>query len=172
MLGLQSIKRHTKSRKWDGHEIVYGAEEATGNEDAYLDAYRNHTDSTGEFFASQGQVGRLLEFVIDHPDISKGEKWSQLCGFLGMSDSLTMIIRQLDFPHTNAAPSVQNDTGLRHVMGKIKFLMEGLVKVLMGWVGFVDCCWIMKCLWTIDCYFLFRLKLKSSLSPYTKSRLK
>jgi hypothetical protein len=56
---LQSIKCHTKSRKWDGHEIVYGEEEATGNEDAYLDAYRNHTDSARQFFASQGQVGRL-----------------------------------------------------------------------------------------------------------------
>jgi hypothetical protein len=134
---LQSIKRHTKSRKWDGHEIVYVAEEATGNEDAYLDAYRNHTDSAREFFASQGQVGRLLEFVIDHPDISKGEKWSRLCGLLGMSDSLTMIIRQLDFPHTNTAPSVQNDTGLRRVTCKIKVLMEeGLVKVLygLGWL--------------------------------------
>lgn len=134
---LKSIKRHTKDRKWDGHKIVYGGEEATGNEGAYLDAYRNHTESVREFFASPGQEWRLLEFVINQPDISRGEKWSRLCEFLDLSESMTITTRKLDFPHSNAAPSAQNDMDLRCVMAKMKSLMEeGLVKVLygLGWL--------------------------------------
>jgi len=133
---LKSIKRHTEERKWDGHEIVYGAEEATGNEGAYLDAYRNHTDSVREFFSSPIQQGRLMEFVIDRPEISKGEKWSRLCEFLGLSDSMINMMRQMEFPHSNATPSSQ-ETGVWHFMAKIKCLIEeGLVKVLygLGWL--------------------------------------
>jgi hypothetical protein len=135
---LKSIKRHTKCREWDGHEIIYGAKEATGNEVAYLDAYRNHTDSVREFFTSPQQTGRLLEFVIDQPEISKGEKWSRLCEFLGLSDSLTMAIRQLDFPWSNATRSEQNDKGVRRIIAKIKYLIEeAIVRVLygLGWLA-------------------------------------
>jgi hypothetical protein len=133
---LKSIKRHTEGRKWDGHEIVYGAEEATGSEGVYLDAYRNHTDSVREFFSSPSQQGRLMEFVIDQPEISKGEKWSRLCEFLGLSDSMTKMIRQMDFPHSNATPSSQ-ETGIRRLKAKIKCLgKEGLVRVLY-WL-----CWL------------------------------
>lgn len=134
---LESIKRHTKGRKWDGHETVYGAEEATGHEGAYLDAYRNHTDSVREFFASPGQEGRLLEFVIDQPDISKGERWSRLCEFLGISDSKAMMMRQLEFPWSNAKSHPKDDTAVRRAMAKMKCLMEeGLVEVLygLGWL--------------------------------------
>lgn len=133
---LKSIKRHTEDRKWDGHEIVYGAEEATGNEGAYLDAYRNHTDSVREFFSSPSQQGRLMEFVIDQPEISKGEKWSRLCEFLGLSNSMTKTMRQMEFPHSNATPGSQ-ESGIRRFKAKMKSLVEeGLVRLLygLGWL--------------------------------------
>jgi hypothetical protein len=134
---LESIKRHTKYRKWEGHKTIYGAEEATGHEGAYLDAYRNHTDSVREFFASPGQEGRLLEFFIDQPEISKGERWSRLCEFLGISGSRTTMMRQLEFPWSNATPRPKDVTAIQRIIAKMKCLMEeGLVKVLygLGWL--------------------------------------
>ncbi len=134
---LESIKRHTKCRKWDGHKTVYGAEEATGHEGAYLDAYRNHTGSVREFFASPANEGRLLEFVIDQPDVSKGEKWARLCEFLGMSESMTILMRQLEFPWSNAATLRKDDSAISCFVAKMKNLAEeGLVKALyaLGWL--------------------------------------
>lgn len=138
---LESIKRHTMCRKWDGYEIIYGSLEATRNEDVYLEAYRNHTDSVRVFFSSPGQEGRLLEMVIDEPESFKGEKWSRLCDFLGLGDEVAERVRWVEFPWSNASPSSKDKHSFheraRCHLKKAKNLMEkGLVKTLygLGWL--------------------------------------
>ncbi len=107
---LERIKRHTMCRMWEGYEIVYGALEATHNEGAYLNAYRNHTYSVREFFASPGQEGRLLEMVIDEPESFKGEKWVRLCEFLGLGDKVVEKVQRQNFPWSNDGRSSKDIT--------------------------------------------------------------
>jgi hypothetical protein len=138
---LESIKRHTNCRKWEGHEIIYGALEATRNEGLYLEAYRNHTDAVREFFSLPGNEQRLMEMVIDEPESFKGEKWSRLCKFLGLGDKVAEKMRREEFPWINAKPSSKEKHSfggnIRTCITKMRHLMEeGLVRALygLGWL--------------------------------------
>ncbi|RFU24277.1 hypothetical protein B7463_g12057, partial [Scytalidium lignicola] len=77
---LKSIMEHTERRIWDGHEFVYGSLRARGHEEAYLNAYRNHTESVRTHFSSLeggGGKGRLLEIVIDAPETEEEMKMGE-----------------------------------------------------------------------------------------------
>lgn len=116
---LKSIRDHTARRIWAGHEIVYGAESVKGHEAAYLEAYRNHTESVRKFFSSPAEKGkgRLLEYVIDAPETTEekemGERWGVLLRFLRLDDGLELRRALGEFPKSNPKTSWNNRDPLK-----------------------------------------------------------
>ncbi|RDW78327.1 hypothetical protein BP5796_06179 [Coleophoma crateriformis] len=112
---LRSITKHTARRKWLGHRVVYGAFHAEGNEEAYLSAYRNHTDSVRKFFANEGAGNkRYMEFVIDGQAsvdteeaklAQEREIWGTLLQFLELDDSAEARAQLGAFPWSNKTDS-------------------------------------------------------------------
>jgi len=115
---LTSIKGHTARRKWIGHEAVYGAYRADGNEEKYLEAYRNHTASVRGFFAEDEDSKRLLEWEIDGKEtlgMSEKEKWGVLLEFLGMEKEDKVVEKLGRFPWTNRTASWRDKSILKSV---------------------------------------------------------
>ncbi|TAQ89077.1 hypothetical protein B7494_g2580 [Chlorociboria aeruginascens] len=101
---LESIKVHTARRKWIGHSLIYGGMRAKGNEQAYLDVYREHASSVREFFEAEGDGTRLLEITLDgkkRENKDEGETWRILLKFLDMEASDEVIKELGDFPWSN-----------------------------------------------------------------------
>jgi hypothetical protein len=136
---LESMKRHTRNRKWAGHRVVYGAKKAKDHEALYLEAYRNHTDSVRAFFAAPEMQGRLLEMVMDEPEKEEGEKWRRLCDFLGLEVGSTEELNLKEFPLSNSCHILQHGdrSQLSPVLDRLSHkLVAGLVKFLegLGWI--------------------------------------
>jgi len=97
---LQSVVGHFGPRSTPMREWIYGTGHGSplGNEDLYLDRYRQHNRDVREHFADRPHD--LLEI-----DITRGDGWELLCPFLGLD------VPDRDFPHSNSA-STRSDAGL------------------------------------------------------------
>ncbi|KUJ14344.1 uncharacterized protein LY89DRAFT_136243 [Mollisia scopiformis] len=81
---LESMRRHTRSRIWEGHNTIYGAYQVDGNEEMFLKTYVNHMRDVRAFFATDEMEGRGMEMVIDAPGESDDSRWRKLVEFLGI----------------------------------------------------------------------------------------
>ena len=143
---LRSVTEHTARRKWIGHDFVYGAAEAEGNEEMYLQAYRNHTTCVREFFAMEenGNGTRLLELVIDagHSGTveSSGAVWGMLLRFLGIGDSDEVREKLGEFPWNNRTDTWRHQWVLMRVRrwwDKFIGLLEYVAFVMLGYLGWL-----------------------------------
>lgn len=91
---LKSVRLHVSRTEWRGYNYFYGASNVTGNEEVFLQSYRNHTEEVREFFATQPH--RLLEVTIDDGDVN----WDKLCSFIDCSPH---YVKGMPFPKSNSA---------------------------------------------------------------------
>jgi hypothetical protein len=140
---LKSIKGHTARRAWIGHDYIYGASQAEGHEESYLEAYRNHTSSVRKFFAGKGNETRLLEWVIDGKGDAvktEEEKWGVLLRFLELEDSEEIRKDLGEFPWTNRTDSWKDRNFMKSVWytwDVVMFYLEEVsLRILecLGWL--------------------------------------
>ena len=74
---LDSVLSHFGHHDTPMRHYIYGVGHPEGNEEVFLERYRRHNDEVQAYFRSR--PGDLL--VID---ITAGEGWEPLCGFLGL----------------------------------------------------------------------------------------
>ncbi|WP_172824553.1 sulfotransferase family protein [Vreelandella subglaciescola] len=93
----------TPMRRW-----IYGVGCPLGNEETYLEIYRQHYDSVRKYFSNR--PNDLLEM-----DLSNDDGWEELCEFLehDIPDSV--------FPHVNKA--VDRETKYHRYVGKLMRLL-------------------------------------------------
>ena len=86
---IASVVRHFGDERTPMREWIYGPGLGAprGNERAYLDRFRGHNEDVIEHFS-----GRECLLTMD---ITAGDGWERLCGFLGMP------IPDRPFPHVN-----------------------------------------------------------------------
>lgn len=85
---LNSARKHFKNMDIPLHEWLYGKGRLVGNEDLYLQKFRQHNKDVREFFAQRTQDLLVM-------NLQKGDGWDALCGFLGHA------IPAQAFPHAN-----------------------------------------------------------------------
>ena len=140
---LTSIKGHTSRRAWIGHDYVYGASRAEGNEESYLKAYRNHTASVRSFFGGRENATRLLEWVIDTQERTEkggGERWGVLLKFLDLPDSEMLREELGEFPWTNRTDSWRDKILMRNVWYAWDVIMYHLEEIslwMLEWLGWL-----------------------------------
>lgn len=127
---LRSIKEHTARRTWIGHEFVYGAKRAQGNEEQYLGAYRSHNNEVRKFF---GNGTRLLEWVVDASGVKGDEdSWSNLLRFLRVNSSEHARKSLGSFPWTNRTDTLKNKFFLKNFYRGWDQCMYWLEPTLLG----------------------------------------
>lgn len=97
---LESMRRHTRLRLWEGHKIIYGAYQVDGNEDEYLKMYVEHMRDVRELFVTEEMEGRGMEIVIDDLEEPDETRWGKLVEFLEI-DVLGGVRTLEDFPKSN-----------------------------------------------------------------------
>jgi hypothetical protein len=73
----------TEMRRW-----IYGVGHPKGNEEIYLEKYRNHNHEVVEYFKDRKDDLLVVSW-------ENGDGWKELCQFLGKS------IPDIEFPHAN-----------------------------------------------------------------------
>ena len=72
---IKSVKKHFGGyAKWRFHKDIYGEGESIGNEEIYLERFREHTVRVREYFSGKPN---FLEI-----NLSDGDNWNKICGFL------------------------------------------------------------------------------------------
>ncbi|RFU29558.1 hypothetical protein B7463_g6775, partial [Scytalidium lignicola] len=144
---LKSILDHTDRRIWDGHRVIYGATRGRGHEEAYLKAYKNHTESVRKYFSSSGEAikgSRLLEFIIDAPESEeekeRGDRWSVLLRFLDMDDGQETRKVLGEFPKSNGKTSWGNRDPFRFwwTLDRITYHGEDLLVGVLEWQSWLS----------------------------------
>lgn len=87
---LDSVIRHFGANSTPMREWIYGVGSPLGNEDVFLDRYRQHNREVVEYF--RGRDDDLLVMRI-----TEGDGWDVLCPFLGHE------VPDVPFPHSNRA---------------------------------------------------------------------
>lgn len=140
---LKSIRDHTARRSWVGHKVVYGASQAEGHEESYLEAYRNHTSAVRSFFGGRENETRLLEWVIDGIQLTEKpeeEKWAVLLRFLEINDSEELKKELGDFPWKNRTDSWKGKVFLINMWwtwDKIMWYLEEVLLRVFGYLGWL-----------------------------------
>lgn len=88
---LRSASRHFGDTHIPLHEWLYGRGRLAGNEQTYLDRYRQHQKEVKEYFADRPKDLLVM-------NLAENDGWESLCGFLGHQ------IPQRHFPHANKSP--------------------------------------------------------------------
>ncbi|KAK4548606.1 hypothetical protein LTR36_009516 [Oleoguttula mirabilis] len=96
---LRSMRRHVGRGPWQPYSYFYGATQVDGNEEAVLNAYRNHTDSVRAYFRELPH--RYAEINIDEGDM----KWEVLCKLAGCPEGR---VPSVGFPKSNTAAHWSN----------------------------------------------------------------
>lgn len=131
---LESMRRHTRAKIWEGHNRIYGAYQVIkGNEDKFLEVYRNHTAEARVFFATEEMIGRGMEIVIDDPKESDEARWQRLVGFLGteVRDGIQSLG---GFPKSNSGRLWSNADPIGAIWTKYQ-LMYWAEKGIVTYVG-------------------------------------
>jgi hypothetical protein len=97
---IASVVKHFKDKYIPAHEWIYGVRIARGNEDVYLQRYREHNREVREYF--KDRPNDLLVM-----DITAGDRWNKLCPFLGLE------IPPVEFPLQNTAMEKSHQIPLR-----------------------------------------------------------
>tara|TARA_B100002019_G_C21076057_1_gene501432 strand:- start:50 stop:667 length:618 start_codon:yes stop_codon:yes gene_type:complete len=105
----KSCSKYFQDRDWPELDWFYGVGHYAGNEDVFLDRYRQHNRDVQDFF--QGQPGRLLVF-----NPTEGEGWKELCDFIGVE------VPNVPFPHSNAGGSFRAAVQQRYVPWAAKLI--------------------------------------------------
>ena len=92
---LESASRHFGSTEIPLHQWLYGQGRLAGNEELYLQRYRQHNVAVRQYFR-----GRDESFLT--MNLSRGDGWSELCEFLGQPWP------SCSFPHSNKSPAKFN----------------------------------------------------------------
>lgn len=88
MSWLDSARRHFKSSDIPLHRWLYGEGRLVGNENLYLEKYRQHNEAVRSYFADR--EADLLQLKLED-----GLDWQPLCSFLGVDAP------DRSFPHEN-----------------------------------------------------------------------
>lgn len=75
---IESVCRHFGGGSIPMHEWIYGAGDPVGNEEQYLERYRQHNHEVKSYFGDRRGTDLLVL------DITKGDHWDRLCPFLGL----------------------------------------------------------------------------------------
>ena len=92
---LKSARRHFGSMHIPLHEWIYGKGRLTGNEQLYLERFRNHQIEAQAYFMNRPDDLLIMDF-------RSGDSWEKLCDFLEVE------IPNGSFPHENKAPKNRN----------------------------------------------------------------
>lgn len=84
---LNSATKHFKESHFELHEWLYGNGVLLGNEQLYLDRYRQHNEDVRTYFAGRDDFIEM--------DLAARDGWEKLCGFLEEP------IPRKAFPHAN-----------------------------------------------------------------------
>ena len=76
---LDSVVSHFGHHDTPMRHYIYGVGHPEGNEQAFLDRYRRHNDEVQAYFRHRPE-----DFLVI--DITAGEGWERLCGFLGLEE--------------------------------------------------------------------------------------
>ncbi len=87
---LASLLKHSGQKETPMRRWIYGPGCPQGNEELYLERYRNHNLEVLAYFAERQQDLLVM-------DLTKGDGWEPLCRFLGVD------VPVIDFPHANKA---------------------------------------------------------------------
>jgi hypothetical protein len=85
---LNSAKKHFKNGNYKLHQWLYGNGVLEGNEDVYLERYRQHYQGIKTYFKDRPDDLLVMNY-------SQGDRWEKLCSFLKLP------IPKKDFPHSN-----------------------------------------------------------------------
>lgn len=106
---ISSQVRHFGKNSTPMRQFIYGVGCPKGNEQVYLERYRQHYKEVTEYF--KGRENSLLRI-----DLEKGHGWKELCDFLNVE------IPTIPFPHANkASEREKSKTGLT---AKLKRLLS------------------------------------------------
>lgn len=92
---LRSASRHFGNAHIPLHEWIYGRGNLCGNEQLYLQKFRNHQEAVMDYFSDRPDD--LLIFSL-----ARGDGWRELCEFLDVG------VPEMAFPHENKSPSRRN----------------------------------------------------------------
>jgi hypothetical protein len=133
---LESMRKHTKAKLWEGHKAVYGGYEVDGNENIFLKTYLDHLRDVRAFFETKEMKGRGAEMVIDRLEETDREKWQTLVDFLEIEVD-EGVATLGDFPKSNVNGLWINSDPMDFVRMKYRFMFwieRGMV-ALVDWLG-------------------------------------
>jgi hypothetical protein len=124
---LKSASKHFGDHFFRMHEVIYGEGILLGNEELYIEKYREHNQNVRDYF-----VGRKNDFI--EIDLNNEANWKVLCEFLDKP------IPKKKFPHSNKGS--HNFSSL----DKVKVVLRNLVPMpirklrlkILGVLGFPD----------------------------------
>ncbi|KAF8857683.1 hypothetical protein BDZ45DRAFT_726578 [Acephala macrosclerotiorum] len=130
---LESMRRHTRLRLWEGHRTIYGAYQVDGNEEKFLKVYREHMRGVRKFFVREEMEGRGMEIVIDDLKESDEMRWRKLVEFLE-ADVTGGVGTLGDFPKSNSGGIWINKDPIGTIWAQYQ-LMWWAEKGIVTWFG-------------------------------------
>jgi hypothetical protein len=135
---LHDLKLHVKTKQSEENwPFPFGDYDPELEDEVYLDAYQNHTDSVREFFDLPSYEDRLLELVVNEEEKEDGN-WRQLGKFLGLGDGVMERLHSQDVHSGEEEMFQERQEGRisRSVDKMKKGVKRKLVKVLrgLGWL--------------------------------------
>lgn len=121
---LNSVLNHFGEKHFNIHKWIYGRGIAKGNEELYLNKYREHNKEVKKYFKDRPE-----DFII--VSFANGDGWKEICNFLGHSAP------NIKFPIANKGR--HNWTLMEKIYDSLRKLMPGKMRrKILDLLGFQD----------------------------------